>query len=172
MFVSPRSLFQDSFRLAAKIYRSGFRPDWILVLWRGGAPIGMVVHEFLQVKRLPVRHAVLAAASYSGIGRRGRVRIEGGASILRRLPGRARVLIIDDILDSGATMAAVYRRVRRRTSHVKTATLYVKEDAGATFLPDYWVHRTRRWVVFPHEMAELSPSELRRKDPLLLALLR
>ena len=45
-FITSQSLLQDSFRLAAKVYEDGFRPDFIIGIWRGGAPIGIAVQEF------------------------------------------------------------------------------------------------------------------------------
>ena len=38
-FITSQSLLQDSFRLAAKVYEDGFRPDFIIGIWRGGAPV-------------------------------------------------------------------------------------------------------------------------------------
>src|SRR6185437_7077495 len=48
VFVSAESLLRDSMELATRIVRSGFRPTFLVALWRGGAPIGITVQEVLE----------------------------------------------------------------------------------------------------------------------------
>ena len=69
-FISPTDLIRDSFALAKQIYDSGYRPDVLLVLWRGGTPVGVVVHEYLLFKNIRTYHTAVKATSYSGIDRR------------------------------------------------------------------------------------------------------
>jgi hypothetical protein len=40
-----------------------------------------------------------------------------------------------------------------------------------TFAPDYYVRETDHWLVFPHELMDLTPDEIRTKDPFLHDLL-
>ena len=47
-FIHADQLLEDSFKLAWKVYESGFRPNYIVGVWRGGAPIGIAVQEFLE----------------------------------------------------------------------------------------------------------------------------
>jgi hypoxanthine phosphoribosyltransferase len=49
-FIRADDLVRESFDLAKRIYDSGFIPDVLLVLWRGGTPVGIVIHEFLLYK--------------------------------------------------------------------------------------------------------------------------
>ena len=44
-FIKEEQLLQESFRLAAKVFDSGFRPDFIVGIWRGGSSVGSGVHE-------------------------------------------------------------------------------------------------------------------------------
>ena len=46
-FISAKQLLEDSFKLAWKIYQSGYRPNYIVGVWRGGA-IGIAFREFLE----------------------------------------------------------------------------------------------------------------------------
>lgn len=163
-FISPAVLLEDSFRLARAVCLSGFRPDTLIVLWRGGTPVGMVVHEFLLYKGLPTRHAVLRAESYDGIGKQGAVRVEGADEVLRRIRKDSRVLVIDDIFDTGRTLRHIRRLLSARTRYVRTAALYYRvrrRSAGGP--PDFFVRRTTRWLVFPHELMDLTPADIRRK---------
>ena len=66
-YLSANSYLHDIWRLAAKVRSGGFRPDVLIALWRGGAPVGVAVHEFLKASGWDVRHAVIKCASYTGI---------------------------------------------------------------------------------------------------------
>lgn len=57
-FISAQQLLEDSFKLAWKIYQSGYRPNYIVGVWRGGAPIGIAAQEFLDVPGIESDHKV------------------------------------------------------------------------------------------------------------------
>ena len=46
LYIRSQELLEDSFRLAAAIYASGFRPHFIMGIWRGGSPVGIAVQEY------------------------------------------------------------------------------------------------------------------------------
>ena len=48
-YIRSEDLIQDSFRLAWQVYEDGYRPNYIIGVWRGGAPIGIAVQEFFSV---------------------------------------------------------------------------------------------------------------------------
>ena len=48
-FIKSESLLKDSFQLAWNVYESGYKPNYIIGVWRGGAPGGIAVQEFLSV---------------------------------------------------------------------------------------------------------------------------
>ncbi|MDP6524167.1 MAG: phosphoribosyltransferase family protein [Kiritimatiellia bacterium] len=171
-FIESNDLVRDSFCLADQIYRSGYRPDVILVLWRGGTPVGIVVHEFLLYKGIETYHAVVKAESYSGIGRRTKVTVDNLGDVLERIDGESRVLVVDDIFDTGWTVQEVRRILSARTGHVKVATLYQREGHNQTDVsPDFCYRQTDRWIVFPHELMDLSPEEIKMKDESIYKLL-
>jgi hypothetical protein len=145
----------------------------LLVLWRGGTPVGIVIHEFFLRKGIRTYHTAVKAESYTGIGRRIEPRIEGLEMVLRILKPRSRVLVIDDIFDTGSTVSKVCALLRKKTTHIKVATLYYKEGASRVDMkPDFCLRKTRRWIVFPHELMDLSDAEIRRKDLRIHALLQ
>jgi hypoxanthine phosphoribosyltransferase len=77
-----------------------------------------------------------------------------------------RVLVVDDIFDSGDTVAAVKDAFSPFVSDLKFATLYYKPLRNKwPFGPDWWLRETDAWLVFPHELMGLTPEEVRRKDP-------
>jgi len=147
-------------------------PDVLLVLWRGGTPVGIVVHEFLLYKGIDTYHAVVKAVSYQGIGRRVAPRMEFFDSVLDVIDEGAHVLVIDDIFDTGSTVKEVHRRLAAKTSNVKVATLYLKEGANQTdIVPDFCLRKTSKWIVFPHELMDLTREEIMQKDPFVHELL-
>ena len=162
--MEANDLVRDSFSLAGQIHESGYRPDVILVLWRGGTPVGIVVHEFLLFKGIETYHTVVKAESYSGIGKRSEVRIENLDHVLDRLDAESRVLVVDDIFDTGWTIQEVKSVLSVKTQRVKVATLYQREGHNQTdIVPDFCYRETDRWIVFPHELMDLSPEEIRMK---------
>ncbi len=171
-FITADELLLDSFRLARQILDSGWTPDALVALWRGGTPVGVAVHEFLAYHGITTCHMALKCASYSGIGSRGNVCFEFADPALDSIRAGQRVLVVDDIFDSGCTADAVLRRLGGVRADVRIATVYWKPNNNATsHAPHYYVHTTEDWVVFPHELLGLTPDEVARKSPALTDLL-
>ena len=171
-FIRADDLVRDSFGLAKRIYDSGFVPDVLLVLWRGGTPVGIVIHEFLLYKGIDTYHTALKAESYVGIGERTAPRIEYMESLLEKVTPNSRVLVVDDIFDSGSTMKRVVELLSPAVAEIKIATLYYKPGANTTDItPDFYGRQTDRWIVFPHELMGLSEGEIRAKDQVVADML-
>ena len=66
-FITAQELLEDSFRVAAKVYEDGFRPQFIVGIWRGGAPIGIAVQEYFDFKKVETDHIAVRTSSYYGI---------------------------------------------------------------------------------------------------------
>ena len=64
-FIQAKELLKDSFQLAWKVYESGYRPNYIIGVWRGGAPIGIAVQEFLDVLGVKSDHIAISCLLYS-----------------------------------------------------------------------------------------------------------
>jgi len=60
-FIDAQELMEDSVRLGVKILNSGFRPNFIVGVWRGGSPVGIVVQELLDFYDHPGRHPAKGA---------------------------------------------------------------------------------------------------------------
>jgi hypoxanthine phosphoribosyltransferase len=172
-FVRADDQVRDSFVLAKQIFDSGFVPDVLLVLWRGGTPVGIVIHEFLLYKGISTYHTVLKAESYVGIDQRKEPVIEHVESLLSKVDKTSRVLVVDDIFDSGCTMKKVRELLSDAVAEIRIATLYYKTASNTTdIVPDYYVRQTDRWIVFPHELMDLSDAEIRAKDGVIADLLK
>ncbi len=172
IFVGPEQLLRDSFTLAASIYHSGYRPDFLLVIWRGGTPIGIAVHEFLEYRGWTTDHATVKAVSYVGVEDRMEPQVESMDSVISSLKRGSRVLLVDDIFDTGSTVKKISEILAPVGVDLKIATVFYKEEKNTTdIVPDYYVHVTNDWIVFPHELMELSMDEVKEKDPFIHGLL-
>ena len=175
-YLDADGYLDDIWRLAAAVAKSGWRADVLVALWRGGAPAGVAVHEFLKcVARWDIRHAAMKCASYSHVGDEpGRVIFEGVEPILSSIRPGDKVLVVDDVFDTGRTAEAVKKALEERGAQMRFAAVYWKPGKNRTSLkPDYFVRDVGdEWIVFPHEIEDLSDEEICRKNPLLAQLVR
>ena len=174
-YLSADEYLRDTWRLAAAVRRSDWKPDILIALWRGGAPVGVAVHEFFKVSGWEVQHLPLKCSSYTGIGtNEGEVVFTHGDIVFGMLRKGDRVLIVDDVFDTGKTAAAVKAKLDALGVEMKMACVYWKPQKNMTDLkPDYFVRDVGlEWIVFPHEIDGLTPEEIATKDPELAALMR
>ena len=173
-YLSADAFLHDAWRLAAQVKASGWKPDILIALWRGGAAVGVSLHEYFKVSGWDVRHIPLKCASYSGIGENaGEVVFTLGEEIFGMLRPGDRVLVVDDVFDTGKTAKAVSERVAKTGAEMRLACVYWKPEKNKTGMkPDYFVKDVGlEWIVFPHEIEGLTPEEIAVKDPLLASLL-
>ena len=173
-YLSADDYLRDQWRLAALVRRGGWRPDWIVGLWRGGAPAAIAVHEFLKATGWDVRHVPLKCASYDGMGRNdGEVAFTLGDEVFGMFRPGERVLVVDDVFDTGKTAAAVAGRLAGAGAEMRLACVYFKPAANLTAMrPDYFAREAGDgWLVFPHEIEGLAAGEVREKSAFLAGLL-
>jgi len=169
--LSAQELLDDSFRLGLRVLESGFRPTLIIAIWRGGTPVGMAVQEILDYCGVESDHIAIRTSSYVGVDQRGAVAVHGLNYIIKKICHEDRLLIVDDVFDTGNTIAAVIEELRKRArdntpDDIRIAVPWYKPSRNETDLvPDYFIHETAEWLVFPHELDALSPEELREARP-------
>jgi len=170
-YINAQQLLEDSFQMALKIYDSGFRPDYIVGVWRGGAPVGIAVQELLHVLGVESDHIAIRTSSYHGIGERHKhVKVHGLTYLIKRLEAEDSLLIVDDVHDSGLsieqTIIELKKACKKNTPEIRVATPYFKPGNNKTDrIPDYYLYETSEWLVFPHEIDGLSIEELRQHRP-------
>lgn len=173
-YISAEQLLQDSFALALQVAASGFVPELIVGIWRGGAPVAIALQEVFEFAGMSCNHFAIRTSSYTGINKRAEVKVLGLESLAAQLAGIRSVLLVDDIFDSGLTIAKVLEEIPNICAGpllVKTATPYYKPSNNQTNLaPDFFVHDTADWLVFPHELQGLTPTELLEHKPIPMAL--
>jgi uncharacterized protein len=172
IYLTANDLLADSFRLGMQVVDSGFAPTHLVGIWRGGAPVGIAVQELLEYKGVPCDHIAVRTSSYSGIDKQdAEVRVFALGYLIDTLGPDDRLLVIDDVFDSGRSIAAFLRELAVRCRHnmpceVRIATVWYKPSRNRTALkPDFYVHATEEWLVFPHEIDGLTPEEIRAHKP-------
>jgi hypoxanthine phosphoribosyltransferase len=167
LFITANDLLLDSFKLAEQIFQRGYRPHFIVGVWRGGSPVGIAVQEYLEYVGVPTDHIAIRTSSYYGIDKQSKdIRVHGLDYIVKNVDADQELLIVDDVFDSGRSIKAVIDEIKRKSrrnapSSIKVATPWYKPSRNQTDLkPDFYVHATDRWLVFPHELCGLTPQEI------------
>lgn len=176
-YIDAQELLEDSFQLAANVYASGFRPTFIVAIWRGGAPIGVAIQEFLSFAGVRTDHISIRTSSYHGIESAREVRVYAISYLLKNLTRDDRLLIVDDVFDTGHTIEAILRelstRLRRNMpAEVRVAVPWYKPSRNKTSLtPDYYLHETDVWLKYPHSLEGLTREEIALNRPEIFAVI-
>lgn len=169
--LTAQELLEDSFRLGLDVLDSGFHPTMIIAIWRGGTPVGMALQEILAYCGVESDHIAIRTSSYVGVDQRGAVAVHGLNYIIKKICHDDRLLIVDDVFDTGNTIVAVIEELRSRAKDntpedIRVAVPWYKPSRNETDrVPDYYLRETAEWLVFPHELDSLTPEELRASRP-------
>ena len=180
-FLDEETLILDSFKLGVQIFESGFKPTFIVGLWRGGSAVGIYVQECLQTLGVETNHLSLRT-SYRGqpyyhenvASVDAELRVHGTQYLLENLNADDSLLIVDDVFSTGKNIDAIINRLHSRLkrnmpNEVKVATLWQRPSyKTVNFRPDFLLHTTEDWLVFPYEMSGLSLDEIKEHKPFLM----
>ena len=181
-FIGADDLLQDSFQLAANIYEAGFKPDFLVGLWRGGSAVGIAVQEGLdyfgvKTDHIAIRTSYTGARGYSQMISEGdNIRVHGLQYLLENLCSHHSMLIVDDVYSTGSSVNAVISQLARKTRRnlpqdIRIGTVWYRPSEKTLRTPDYFVHETNDWLVLPYELSGFSIEELGRNRPELAGLL-
>lgn len=185
IFLDEQKLIEDSFRLGVNIFESGFKPTFIVGLWRGGSSVGIYVQECLQTLGIDTNHLSLRTSyrgqpSYHEMAKAptSDIRVHGTRFLLENMNADDSLLIVDDVFSTGKNIEAVINRLnfrlkRNMPKDVRVATLWQRPSyKSASVKPDFVLHQTEDWLVFPYEMNGLSLEEIQENKPFLLPYLK
>jgi len=133
--------------LASTVRKTGFKPEIIIGVSRGGWPPARVMSDLLENPKL----ANVAAEFYIGVAEtKGKPVITQPVSV--SVKGKE-VLVVDDVADTGESLRLVRSYLEEEgATEVKTATIYYKP--WSVIIPDYYKKETRSWIIFPWERKE------------------
>ena len=170
-FIDAQQLLDDSFSLGLQILESGFVPHFIIGVWRGGTPVGIAVQELLDYFGIETDHIAIRTSFYTKLGETAdTVKVHGLGHIIDNLRKADSILIVDDVYDTGLSMKQVVGDIELACAdnppEIRIATPYFKPGNNRTDkAPDYYLHETDKWLVFPHELSGLSAQEILDKKP-------
>jgi len=146
-------------KLAENVAASGERFDLVIGIARGGMPVAMVVAD-----KLGIKVDFLNVKSYTDVGERVKPKIL--STITENILDK-RVLVVDDLVDGGATMESITEYLSAQNpSLIKTAVLFTKP--WSTFSPDFSLRVVDNWVVFPYERGEVRRSRAQKRQQTLV----
>jgi len=165
--------------LAHKIYSDGFIPDIIYVSLRGGAYLGNVISEYFKVvnrRGRPVYYAAVVARSYTDVRQSSeQIKVEGWTYSPDYLRNGDKVLLVDDIFDSGNTINYLAEIILEKCiprEDLKVAVhdykFFFDRPNQLPIQPDYWcrrhdlsVHDEEQWIHYmSHELVGLDSQDL------------
>jgi hypoxanthine phosphoribosyltransferase len=170
-YIDSQQLLDDAYSLALRVLDSAFRPDYIVGVWRGGAPVGIAIQELLSYCGIDTDHIAIRTSLYTGIGTTAAtVKVHGLHYLVDNLRRDDKVLIVDDVFDTGRSIAQVMADLKARCGagigEIRIATPYYKPANNKTDrTPDFYLHETADWLVFPHELNGLSVDEILKNKP-------
>ena len=176
-FLPYEAVRNNAIRLAARIQQEGFLPDVIYVSLRGGAYMGNVISEFFKMVRRdrpPVYYAAVVARSYRDVGLQDRVRVDGWTYDPEYLRSGDKVLLIDDIFDTGRTVNHLVEIIMNKGIPRDDVRVAVHDYKLRRYLarqlpvqPDYWCRfhdlgspEDDFWIHYlSHELVGLTEEE-------------
>jgi len=182
-FIGEQELLEDSYRLAVQIYQGGFRPDFIVGIWRGGSTVGIYVQECLQYLGVETDHIAIRT-SYRGrddyfrqLEQGNEIRVHGLQYLFENLEADDSLLIVDDVYSTGRHTRAVVERLRQKArrnmaKEVRIAVPYYRASThNPAAAPDYFLQQVSEWLVLPYELSGNSRAELEAHKPWIVPLL-
>jgi hypoxanthine phosphoribosyltransferase len=181
-FIQADDMLRDSFQLAANIFEAGFKPDFLVGLWRGGSAAGIAVQEGLDYFGVKTDHIAIRT-SYTGarhytqmVSKADSIRVHGLQYLLENLCSNHSLLIVDDVYSTGSSVNAVINQLALKTRRnlpqdIRIASVWYRPTEKSLRTPDYYVHETQDWLVLPYEMSGFSIDELKTNRPEMGALL-
>jgi len=184
-YIQEADLLQDGYRLGVSIANSGFKPSFIVGLWRGGSVVGIAVQECLQYLGIETDHIALRT-SYRGYASydqmvnnpEDEIRVHGTQYLLETVNRTDGLLIVDDVFSSGLNVQVVISRLAKRLkrnmpAEVRVAVPWYKPTHNRTDRsPDYYLHTTDDWLVMPYELSGLSAKDIATHKAFLLPILQ
>ena len=176
-FLPYDAVRNNALKMARKIHLEGFIPDVIYVSLRGGAYIGNVLSEYFKIiagGERPVLYAAVVARSYQGIKDQDEVRIDGWTYSPEHLRQGDKVLLVDDIFDSGRTLNYLAKVIVDRGIPRKDLKIAVHDykcfqgkEEELDIHPDYYCRKhiitkpeEDLWIHYmSHELVGLSAKE-------------
>jgi len=147
LFLSWDDVQRLSEKVSDLITDSGYKPDLMIAISRGGFDPARIISDQLNIRKL----ASLQIIYYTGLNSR-----KEEPEVLFPLNAQVeglKVLVVDDVSDSGNSLIVVKKYVEEKgASEVKLATLHHKP--WSKLIPDFYAEKVDKWIIYPWEPRE------------------
>jgi hypoxanthine phosphoribosyltransferase len=150
-YVAPSwdKIYEMLLDLAVRIRQSGFKPDLIVGVSRGGWAPGRILSDLLE----NAHTANIKIEFYVGIEKTARKPVI--TQPISEDIYKKQILIVDDVADTGESLKVALDHVREKGAGlIKTVTVYYKPHSS--FKPDFFAGSTSDWIIFPWERLEAA----------------
>ncbi|MFT2091030.1 phosphoribosyltransferase [Paraglaciecola sp. 2405UD69-4] len=179
-YLTGEQLLADSFKLAKQVFDSGYRPSFIIAVWRGGVPIGIAVQEFLSYHGIETDNIAIRTSSYApDIDKQAReVKVHDLNYLIKNVQDTDRLLIVDDVFDTGRSIEAIIKNLEEKTrlnmpKDIRVAVPFYKPTRREVDrIPDYYIHETTAWLKYPHSLEGLTKEEMAQHRPALYDIIK
>ncbi len=178
-FLPFNTVRNDAIKLAHKICQDGFIPDVLYCPLRGGAYMANMISEYFKLvckDRKPVLFAAVVARSYTDVRKHSAVHIDGWTYSPDHLRSGDKILLVDDIYDSGRTLNFLVETLIEKGVPREDIKVVVHDYKHFTYreelpvVPDYWCRKFEitkpeedRWIHYmSHELVGLSQDDLEK----------
>jgi hypoxanthine phosphoribosyltransferase len=135
--------------MALRIRQSGFQPDLIVGVSRGGWAPGRILSDLLE----NTHTANIKIEFYTGLGKTSRKPVV--TQPISEDISNKNILVVDDVSDTGESLLVALDHVKEKNpANVKTATVFYKPHSKLK--PDYFAGETSDWIIFPWERLEAT----------------
>jgi hypothetical protein len=141
-------IFELCFKISSDVRKSGFRPDAIVAVGRGGWIPARIISDFLNIRDL----YSVKAEHWDVAETKDNARITQPINV--DIKGK-KILVVDDVADTGKTLKVVVNHIKKSGAEkIKSAVLQYKKTS--TFSPDYTGEVLEKWVwiVYPWGITE------------------
>ncbi len=149
-FVNWDEAYRLGRKIALDIKASGFNPDIIIGVSRGGLVPARIVSDFMHNRDL----ATVKVEHWGTAATLGKARIKYPLPAAIEISGK-RILIVDDVADTGETYKVIIKYLQEMApAEIRTAALHYK--TSSSFIPDHWgeKHDAWMWIVYPWALYE------------------
>jgi len=148
VYISPTRAYEMSYELGRKIKESGYNPDCLVGICRGGLPIVRTLSDLFGIENVYTIRIIY----YKGI-KTTKKKPKLIQDVDRSFLENKRILVVDDVSDTGNSLILAANLMKKKhVKEFKIATLHYKP--WSEYKPDYYIDETDKWIIYPWEVGE------------------
>jgi len=156
VLLTPEKIFDLTYQLGEKIKKSGFIPDCLLGISRGGLWVVRTLADFFDIKDVHIIRVVYYRDVKSTQNKPNLIQDVNEKHLKNK-----KLLIVDDVSDTGGSFDFTVNLIKKKgISNFKTAVLHYKP--WSIFKPDYFIEEIDKWIIYPWEIGETIRSIMKK----------